>query len=648
MKRIERKPFAKLRYAVLSIVFAIPSCQNEPGDGPGVDARSTVDGEKIANPAFQARDGVELDTYVYLPEGEGPYPTLVVRTLYGIPISPIGGYPSELIDMQSEADSDEVDDDEVDDDADDDDADDDDADDDDADDDLTQEEAARVGWPLITDAGYALVIQVTRGRFRSGGVDRSWLDDGTDGYDLVEWVADQPWSDGTIGLFGDSATGASALLAAAENPPSLDAVYVQVAPGNVMGEDFMPEDGADKLESLMVQGASIGFDVGEGHLALRGIETGEVGALFEDMGQYISALFEGLEDPLSSPEWMALPVAQRPGLSRLMPFWDAVFSETGPIPYREGLDVTGRIQVPVYAVTVWQDVFLKSALHLHEDLQTRGVPSRLMVLNGSHYDIDDPGIWPRRVMLDWFDHHLRGVQNGVESGPAVEFQVQSDGTALRAASAWPPASSALELYLAPDGRLTSSAPSGEDAPREFVYDPQTPVPTLGGLNLLAPSGLQDHSALLDRDDVLTYIGEPLETDGFLAGRIVATLYVSTDRVDTDFMIKLVDIAPDGSVYAIAEDQVRLRHRTGRASPSLVTPGEVLSIPCDLGPSAYAFRAGHRVGVLITSSDFPAWDRNTNTGLPSWATSEVQVAVNSVYTDAERPSRITLPWSSELD
>jgi uncharacterized protein len=641
MKRHAPNPVTKLRYFVLTMAIAIPSCQNEPVDEPGFDARSTVDGEKMANPEFRARDGVELDTYVYLPEGAGPYPTLVVRTLYGLPISPIGGYPSDLFDMPGEDDDDEADDDGEG-------ADDDDDDGGDDDDDLSQEEAARIGWPLITNAGYALVIQVTRGRFGSGGVDRSWLDDGTDGYDLVEWVASQPWSDGTIGLFGDSATGASALLAAAENPPSLDAVYVQVAPGNVMGEDFMPDDGADKLESLMVQGASIGLDVGEGHLAIRGIEPDEAEALYEDIEQYISALFEGLEDPLSSPEWMALPVAQRPGLSRLMPFWDGVFSEDGPIPYREGLDVTGRIQVPVYAVTVWQDVFLKSTMGLHEDLQTRGVPSRLMVLNGSHYDIDDPGIWPRQVMLDWFDHHLRGVQNGMESGPAVEFQVQSDGTALRATSAWPPASSSLELYLAADGTLTSSAPTGEDAPRELVYDPQTPVPTLGGLNLLAPSGLQDHSALMDRDDVLTYIGEPLETDGFLAGRVTATLFVSTDQVDTDFMIKLLDVAPDGSVYAIAEDQIRLRHRNGRASPSLVTPGEVLSITCDLGPSAYAFRAGHRVGVLITSSDFPAWDRNTNTGLPSWATSEVQVAVNSVYTDAVRPSRITIPWSSELE
>jgi hypothetical protein len=147
-------------------------------------------------------------------------------------------------------------------------------------------------------------------------------------------------------------------------------------------------------------------------------------------------------------------------------------------------------------------------------------------------------------------------------------------------------------------------------------------------------------------DVLTYVGAPLEADGLLTGRITASLHVATDRTDTDFIIKLLDIDPSGAVYAVAEDQIRLRNRNGRASPSLVTPGEVLSIACDLGPSAYVFRAGHRVGVLITSSDFPAWDRNTNTGTPSWATSTVEVAVNSVFSDGLRPSKISLPWSSE--
>jgi putative CocE/NonD family hydrolase len=636
MKRSLRTSLAILCAALIP-AFASMSCSDntEPQEppGPSVDPKSTVDGEKTANPTYLARDGVALDTYVYLPAGPGPYPTLVVRTLYGVPISPIGGYASD----------DDAGDDDDDDDAGDDDDDDDVGDDDD---DLSPEEAARIGWPLLTDSGYALVIQVTRGRFRSGGVDRSWLDDGPDGYDLVEWVAAQPWSDGKIGLFGDSATGASALLAAAANPPSLDAVYVQVAPGNGMGEDFLPDDGADKLESLMVQGASIAVDVGEEHLAARGIGPGEVEALFADVQEYLMALFGGLEDPLASPEWMALPVAQRPSLSRLMPYWDAIFSEDQSA-YRDGLDATGRIQVPVYAVTVWQDVFLKSSVQLHEDLQARGVPSRLMVLNGAHYDINDPSIWPKRVMLDWFDHHLRGVDNGIEAGPPVEFQVQGAGAALQATSAWPPPSSALELYLAGDGSLSSSAPASSEPARELVYDPEFPVPTLGGLNLLAPSGISDHSVLLDRGDVLTYVGEPLESDGALAGRITASLYVATDRVDTDFMIKLLDIDPTGSAHAIAEDEIRLRNRNGRASPSLVNPGEVLELAYDLGPSAYLFRAGHRVGVLITSSNFPAWDRNTNTGLPSWATSEVQTAVNSVFSDAGRPSKITLPWSSEL-
>jgi putative CocE/NonD family hydrolase len=567
------------------------------------------------------RDGVELDTYVYLPEGEGPYPTLVVRTLYGVPIGAIGGYPA----LPGSEDDD-----------------DDDGDDDDGDDDDDDGETANVGWPLLNERGYALVIQVTRGRFASSGVDRSWLDDGPDGYDLVEWVATQPWSDGKIGLFGDSATGASALLAAAAKPPSLDAVYVQVAPGNVMGEDFLPNDGADKLESLMVQGASISFDVGDDHLAARGIAPDEAPGLLAEVEEYLTALFQGLEAPTASPAWMALPIAESEPLSRLMPFWESIFSASPPTEYREALDVTGKIDVPVYAVTVWQDVFLKSSMKLYRDLEERGVPARLMVLNGTHYDIDDPALWPKTVMLEWFDIHLRGRDVGAFDGPPVEYQVQEAGAAVRTAAAWPPASEGWTHYLNSDGTLGSAPPSVDDAGRSFVYDPALPMPTVGGLNLLASSGIQDQTALAARTDRLSYVGEPLDADALLTGEVEAHLFVATSAVDTDFMIKLLDIHPDGTAYAIAEDQVRLRNRAGRDSPSLVTPGEPLDLRYDLGALAYLVRAGHRIGVAITSSDFPAWDRNLNTGESGYSSTAMVIATNTVFSDAGRPSSITLP------
>lgn len=558
------------------------------------------------------RDDTKLATYIYLPEGEGPFPTLVVRTIYGAPIGAIGGYPAiEGLDDDNE--------------------------------DMSQEEAAAFGWPLITDNGYALVVQVTRGRFNSEGVDRSWLDDANDGYDLIEWVNEQSWSDGRIGIYGDSALGVTALLAASVQPPSLDAVYVQATSGDPMGVDFIPEDSGLKLESLMVQGTSIAFDTNEYHWAAQGLTGGEIGPIFEETGAYLGGLFEGLSDPVNSDEWMALPIAQNDSMSRLMPFWDGVFTPEGQAIYRPKLNTVGTIDIPVYVVTLWQDVFIDSSMDLFIDLQNREIPSRLMVLNGTHYEIDDPNTWNRSVMLDWFDYWLKDINNGIMDTPIVEYDIQGTDQIVTA-NEWPITSvTDTTFYLASDGNLVEDVASlASVGERTFVYDPANPVPTLGGHHLLAPAGTLDQQEFLLREDVLVYTSDVLTEDTLVAGTVSATVWVTSDAVDTDFSIRLLEGHPDGVSTVILDDLIRLRYRNGRDNVQLIEPGELIELTFDLGHTAHLFEAGNQIQISVTSSDFPAWDRNLNTGISSLVSDDYVTATNTVFSNSIQTSSIILP------
>ncbi len=565
-------------------------------------------GSNIIATMMPARDGVELETYIYLPEGEGPFPALVTRTLYGLPISPIGGYPGGDID----------------------------------DDDLSEEEAIRLGWPLINERGYALVIQNTRGRYNSGGVDRSWLDDASDGYDLIEWVNSQPWSDGNIGVFGDSAVGFTALLAAAANPPSLDAVYAQVAPSSPYGIDFMPDNGASKLESLLLQGGSLAEDTSQAHRQALGLSIERVQSILTETQQYLEQLFFGLDNPLESPAWMELPLAEEKPVAELMPFWNAIRERDLERRYRDELNVLGKIQIPTYLVTLWQDVFFDSTMALHKDLSARHIPHHMLVFNGSHYEIDDPGLWQRPVMLDWFDHWLQNADNGITATPEVIYTVQGTDAAVSESDSWPPAGTEERIfYLHSDGSLAASA-EATAAQRSYTYDPANPVITDGGRHLIAAAGTRTQGTLLDRDDVLGYYSQVLSANRRIAGSVNAYLSVSSSAVDTDFIIKLLDRSPGGELYLVLEQLIRVSRRNGRYAGDYLQPGEVVGLDFNLGDIAHEFKAGHQIVVAISSSDFPAWDRNLNTALSSFTSDSYQSSLNTIVNDIDKPNRIVLP------
>jgi uncharacterized protein len=560
------------------------------------------------------RDGVALETFIYLPEGDGPFPTLVTRTIYGLPITPLGG---ELLDSrQTMADLPT--------------AEDDDGEDDEDEDDLDPAEALARGWPLITENGYALVIQNTRGRMGSGGVDRGWLDDRRDGYDLVEWVAAQPWSNGRIGIFGDSGLGMTAALAAAAQPPSLDAVFLQAAPADPFGIDMAPKGGGLKVETLLLQGASLAFDVSPAHVEARGIAPAEVPDFVEAIGGYFGALAQGIEDPLSSVVWMAAPIGQSEELARLMPFWSLLTDAGALAAYRAELDVRGDIAVPTSIVSLWQDSFVRSAIALHDDLVERGVPTELLVVNGSHYEIDDPRIYPEPRMLSWFDRWLKDGPTPARATVALAVQ-GTDGEFRFADGMADLVAPPLVVHLTADGGfgLPGDAPAGEAA---FTSDPADPVPTLGGRNLLAAAGSRDHASLLGRRDIAVFRTAPAAVKTWIAGPVVAELTVRTDAPSFDVSARLLDIAPDGTANLVLSHLARVTE---------TSPGGT-RVSLDLGQIVHQIDPGHEIALLLAGSDFPAWDRNPQTGGDLFTSGEMRSATLRIVTGGALPSTLALP------
>ncbi len=548
------------------------------------------------------RDGVELQTFVYLPEGEGPFPTLVARTIYGVPISPIGGELMDtsmtIADYVPPADGDD--------------------------------DGPDLGWPLITQNGYALVVQVTRGRFGSEGIDRTWRDDAFDGYDLVEWVNNQSWSNGKIGMFGDSAVGMSAALAASAQPPALDAIYLQTTPADPIGTDMAPRDGALRTESLLLQGGSLTFDVSADHMARLGITAKEARGLAKNAGTYVQDLALGLEDPLNSPVWTAAPLGVSPEISRLMPFWALLTDPEMREDFRNDTNVIGKIEVPTSVVTLWQDTFAESTLELFFDLEARGIPSELLVVNGTHYEIDDPRIFPQPRMLSWFDHWLKDTP--APERAKVTLATQLGDSFIEAETLKGTFNQPTRLFLGSNTLTTNQGPTTETS---FVSDPANPVPTLGGRNLLAAAGATDHASLIGRPDTTVFLSQIYDKDTNLFGPIVGELNIKSDAPSFDASIRLLDQAPDGTATLILADHVR----------STSENDGIAKVLFDMGEINHRLRAGHRLALMVAGSDFPAWDRNPQTGSTIFNSSELRTATLTVVTGQDVTSYIDLPLSN---
>lgn len=509
--------------------------------------RTAAAGHRVADAAVRCADGARLTTYVYLPAaGNGPFPTLVMRTPYDLPITPVSGYPEEHANAKIEA------------------------------------RVEDVGWTEATDRGYALVVQLVRGRLESEGVFSLFLgSEEADGDALIRWVERQPWSNGRIGVFGDSASGVVSLQAAASGRESIKAVYAQVTSPDFLGGVIFPE-GRVKWEALLPFMLSQSFDNSDAHDASLGLAPEQVDALKAEAGSALGEMFAAIEagDPTQSDWWTRPITADLPVVSQLQPRWADMLAAGQNPAALAALDTTDRIRAPMLHVSLWHDFFQASAFRSFERLQAVRGDQKLIVLDGTHYDADDPELWPSQPMFPWFDHWLKGEANGVPAWPTVQYTLSGvPGSGLVASPVWPPAGTTRQEF-------TLSTPT-----RVLAIDPAVPVPTLGGSHLTISAGMEDQTPLLARPDVAELAGPTLPATALLLGAAEAELTVLEAGVG-DLVVKLVDRRANGEVRVLRE-----------AIVTLSGPG---SYDVSFAPLAYAFDAGSAPGLVVTGASLPGY------------------------------------------
>lgn len=567
------------------------------------------------------RDGVILYADVYRPAAEGRYPVLLQRTPYNKELSGIA---------------------------------------------LLQTDTFRA-----LRRGYAVVIQDCRGRYRSDGEFRPFHQEVPDGFDTVEWCGAQPWSDGHVGMYGTSYVGAVQWLAAVAAPPSLRCI----APAFTA---------SDYYEGWTYQGGAFqwGFML---NWVLPFLVPGDMVRQHE-------------RQPLPAPELDAwrqrfiTAIEEMPETERILPLadlpingeWSPYYAEWLAHPSRDEFwqscsieERHDRVRVPALNIGGWYDIFLEGTLRNFMGVREQASVaardgSRLLLGPWTHttpplaqsgavdfglaagQNLSPLSMSVDEATLRFFDYWLRGVDDGYAAEAPVQIYVMGEDV-WRGEQEWPLARAvATEFFLgsegnansaAGDGTLSPEAASGE-RPDVYLYDPFHPVPTAGGQLCCYPSklppGAFDQRHVEARADVLVYQTPPLAEDVEVTGPVLLHLWAATTAADTDFTAKLVDVYPDGYTRNLTDGIIRARYRQGTDAPRPITPGEATEYTIELWSTSNLFRRGHRIGLEVSSSNFPRFDRNLNTGGDIASDTTMRPAIQTIFHDQEHPSRLVLP------
>ncbi len=569
--------------------------------------RMTVD-EGVAIPM---RDGVRLRADVYRPSKPGRYPVLVVRTPYGR-VAP-----------------------------------------------------QRSNHEFWVPHGYVVVSQDCRGRFDSEGEYYPLITEADDGYDTLAWAAEQPWSNGAVATHGQSYMAADQHVLAPAGAPQLKAM--------------MPVSGSSDFHESWVyhSGGAMEWGWMAPYAIFMARNTAERRGLGDDvlrsLDEYVDAAVN-FAQPLTDSWYRRLPLADwAERLRPVAPYFADYLDHPDDGPYWWAINLRRRyheVDVPMYHVGSWYDIFQEGTWQNFAGIRAlgteraRGAQKLLMgpwahlfpytaPTSGGSGDIDF-GPAARIELLEeqrrWFDYWLKELDTGIMDEPPVKIFVMGENR-WRHEDEWPPARAAFTPYYLhsggranahpDDGRLSRDTP-GPEPPDRFVYDPRDPAPTRGGSTLVIPSGVYDQRPVEARDDVLVYTTDALPEELEVTGPISVTLYAASSAVDTDFTAKLVDVRPDGYAQNIQDGMMRARYRDSASEPRLITPGQPYRFTIDLWATSHVFKAGHRLRLEVSSSNFPRFDRNPNTGRTIATETELAPAAQTVLHDAQHPSQITLP------
>ena len=529
------------------------------------------------------RDGTRLAANIFRPKGEGRFPCILMRTPYGKPDEKSG-------------------------------------------------DAKR-----YTAAGYAMVVQDCRGRGKSAGVWDPFRYDVEDGFDTQEWVGQQAWCNGSIGTAGGSYVGWTQWAPTPRQSRYLKAMVPVVPFGNAY--DVAYTAGAFQLALMMGWGSAVGgVTLAPDKLqeAFRHLPLCTFGEQFEKKVPYLD-------------EWVKHCA------------YDDYWKQRG-IDYRYA-----EVTIPVLNIGGWYDIFSKATLDLVTQVRAS---SHDRMVRRNEFVIIGPwthGVGASKVgelefgadaalklgdfQFRWFEYWLKGRETGVQDWPAYYLFVMGENR-WRGEDEWPLKRTRFTSYfihggghaasLKGDGSMNTTEP-GDEPRDQFTYDGNNPVPSVGGNNLVgASAGPQDQTRVEEREDVLVYSTPPLEQDLEVTGPVKLVLWAASSARDTDFTGKLVDVHPDGKAYNLCDGIIRAQYREGTEKPTLLEPDKATRFEIDLWVTSNLFRRGHRVRLEVSSSNFPRFDRNPNSGKPFGTDTELLRAHQTILHDRDHASHLLLP------
>jgi uncharacterized protein len=539
---------------------------------------------------------------------------------------------------------------------------------------------------IYTKRGYVFIAQSVRARYGSEGHFRFMRDDVADGFDTAKWIVSQPWSDGKFGMVGGSYEGGTQHAMAMGNPPGLTALVPLVAATD-MGRAGLRHNGAFELRFftwLFSCGNPIDSETYNSYFPGDPATQEALAKNFKEYKTYVTSLpFRAGTSPLRlAPDYeTALVEAMSHG------DYDSYWKDMGE-------DITAHVNdhkdIPVHHISGWYDSWDFNVANLNYVTLAKNKKSLQKLTMGPwiHAGLGnsfagEAEFGPEAQApieeweFNWMERWLKGVENGVDKEDPVRIFVMGGGDAhktpddrvfvgghWRSEKEWPLKRAIITpYYLHSDGTLSASKPAS-GSPSVFEFDPKHPVPSIGG-NVSSQVGLMqagpydqhcrtdvmgctDTRRLSARNDVLVFQTAPLEENLEVTGPLVVNFWASSSAVDTDFTAKLVDVYPpnkdfpNGVELNLADSIVRARYRDSLEKATMMTPGKVYKFRIELNPTSILFTKGHRIRVDISSSNFPRFDVNPNTGEPLNNNRRTAIAVNSIYHDAEHPSNIELP------
>lgn len=564
------------------------------------------------NVAVPMRDGVTLATDLWQPAGTGPWPVLLARTPYDRTSTVHLGNP-KLPDIRA-----------------------------------------------LVDSGYVVVVQDVRGTGESPGLMEPHRFDQSDTVDTLVWIADQTWCNGSVGMWGASYMGFPQWQAAAQAPTVLRAIAPAMTSADIYRAWY-------STQGAVSQGTLYNWSA---RMAVANLSRPRSDGIPDPHDA--ASVRAALED---ANALYSLPIHHQDALLRGLPWLGEMLAHPDCDEYWKrwaALDRSSAITVPALNVTGWYDVFAREVVRSYTTMRSNGGSAsaregqRLIIGPWGHGDGADLGFFPDRTFglagsvkaaaitqahVRFFDQWLKDGAE-VDQGARVRIFVMGLDR-WREEDDWPlPDTRYEDYFLRSAGRANTAGGDGrlqrrtaaDERSDSYSYDPVDPVPTAGGATLGFDgfAGPADQTDVEHRDDVLCYTSETLQDPLEVTGHLTLTVHVSSTAVDTDITGKLVDLFPDGRAIILCEGLCRMRYRASLSQPQLLIPGQIVEITIDMGVTSNVFGSGHRIRLEVSSSNFPRYDRNPNTGDPDVSTAGTKVALNRIFHGPAHPSRLTLP------